>query len=96
MQLRIGRLAAADVDAIFEYGLLNFGPDAAIVYLDQMETKYRLLLDHPRSGRTEPDLGAEVRSLSCRSHRIYYQIEGDTILIRRVRHKASDPRRWLG
>ena len=92
MQLRIGRLAAADVDAIFEYGLLNIGPDAAIAYLDQMETKYRLLLDHPRSGRAESELGTEIRSLSCRSHRIYYRIEGDVIVILRVCHKASDLR----
>lgn len=96
MKLRIGRLAAADVDAIFGYGLLNFGPDQAIAYLDQIEAKYRLLLDHPRSGRADPALGTGVRSLSCRSHRIYYQVDGETILIRRVRHKASDPRWWLG
>lgn len=90
MRLRIGRLAAADVDEIFEYGLLNHGPEAAIAYLDRIEAKYRLLLDYPRSGRADPELADGLRSLSCASHRIYYQIEDDVILIRRIRHKSSD------
>ena len=95
MRLKIGRLAAADVDAIFEYGLENHGPEAAIDYLDRIEAKYRLLLDHSRSGRAEPELGAGIRSLSCHSHRIYYEIEGETVLIRRIRHKSSNARRWV-
>ena len=90
MRLKIGRLAAADVDEIFEYGLLNHGPAEAVNYLDRIEVKYRLLLEHPRSGRAEPVLGTGIRSLPCGSHRIYYQIEDDTVLIRRVRHQAAD------
>ena len=94
MRLKIGRLAATDVDEIFEYGLLNHGPAEAVAYIDRMEVKYRLLLEHPRSGRGEPALGSGVRSLPCGSHRIYYQIEDDTVLIRRIRHQASDIVRW--
>lgn len=92
---RIGRLAAVDVDEIFEYGLQNHGPEAAVAYLDVIGGKYRLLMDHPFSGRGEPELGTGIRSLSCRSHRIYYAIEGDAVVIRRIRHKSSDARRWF-
>lgn len=95
MRLRIGRLAAADVDAIFEYGLDRHGPDAVNAYLDLIEAKYRLLIDHPRSGRAEAELGSAIRSLSCGSHRIYYEVEDDTVVIRRVLHKSTDARRWL-
>ena len=59
MRLKIGRLAVADVDAIFDYGLNTHGAEAAIEYLDRIEAKYRQLLDHPRSGRADPSLEPE-------------------------------------
>lgn len=96
MQLRLSRLAEADVDGIFEYGLVNHGAAAALAYLDEIEMCYRQLLGYPRSGRRDVTLGAGLHSLSCRAHRIYYELDGDAVIIQRVLHKSMDAERWLG
>jgi plasmid stabilization system protein ParE len=44
MRLRESRLAAAELDAIFEYGVANHGIDAAIAYIDEVKRRYRQLL----------------------------------------------------
>ena len=96
MRLKESRLAAAELDAIFEFGVTNHGIDAAIAYLDEVQRRYRQLLAYPRSGRADPDLGPAVRSILCGSHRIYYEIDGGTIVIQRILHQAADAKRLFG
>jgi plasmid stabilization system protein ParE len=38
---------------------------------------------------------ANIRSLGCRQHRIFSQVEGDAILVVRILHKAMDADRHL-
>jgi toxin ParE1/3/4 len=95
MRLRESRLAAAELDAIFEFGVANHGIDAAIAYIDEIQNRYRQLLSYPRSGRAEPELGPVMRSISHKPHRIYYEIIGDTIVIQRILHQSADAKRWF-
>jgi toxin ParE1/3/4 len=95
MRLRESRHAAAELDAIFEYGVANHGIDAAIAYIDEVKRRYRQLLDYPRSGRAEPELGPTMRSISYKPHRIYYEIIEDTIVIQRILHQAADVKEWM-
>ena len=96
MRLRESRRAQADIAEIVRYGAEHFGVDRAKAYLDQIELRYRQLRDFPESGRADRHLQAEVRSIACGSHRIFYSIDDKGILIRRVLHMAADARRWLG
>lgn len=96
MRLKESRLAAAELDAIFESGVTNHGIDAAVTYLDEVQRRYRLLLAYPRSGRADPELGPAVRSILCGSHRIYYEIDSNTIVIQRILHHSMDAKRHLG
>lgn len=95
MRLRQSRRASADLDSIYEYGAKNYGVEAALAYIEGIDQRFRLLLDHPRSGRAENAIIPGLRSMPCRSHRIYYEIDDGTITIHRILHKSADAKRWL-
>ena len=95
MQLRQSPRASADLDSIYEYGAANYGTRAALAYIEGIEQRFRLLLDHPRSGRMDDALLSGLLSIPSGSHRIFYRIDGDTITIQRILHMAADARRWL-
>lgn len=96
MQLRKSRLAEADLAAIADFGVESFGAERALAYIDVIERCCRELLEYPHLGRAERTLHSNLRSLSCGSHRLYYSIEGEVLVVRRVLHKAMDAGRWLG
>ena len=96
MRLRESRRAQADIAEIVRYGAEHFGIDSAKSYLDQIEARYHQLRDFPESGRADRNLHADVRSISCGSHRIFYSIDNMGIMVRRVLHMAADTKRWLG
>ena len=94
MRLRQSPRASADLDGIYEYGAANHGIEAALTYIEAIEQRFQLLLDHARSGRAEDTIVPGLRSLPTQSHRIYYRIDGETILIHRILHMAADAGRW--
>ncbi|HQS98569.1 type II toxin-antitoxin system RelE/ParE family toxin [Novosphingobium sp. 17-62-19] len=96
MRLEQSRLAKADLESIFEYGLLHFGIDRVLAYLDHIEGRFQQLLTYPRSGRIEQDLSGTLYSTSCEAHRIYYELTDNTVVIVRVLHKSMDASRWIG
>lgn len=95
MRLRQSPRASADLDSIYDYGAENHGIRAALSYIEAIEQRFRLLLDHPRSGRTEDKLMSGLRSMPSGLHRIFYRIDGDTITIQRILHMAADAGRWM-
>lgn len=96
MRLELSGSADADLSAILDYGTENFGWDAAVRYLRSLDRAFDLLREHPQAGPIYMGPQPECRSLSCHNHRIYYDITGDVIVIRRVLHKSMDAERWLG
>lgn len=96
MRLEQSRLAKADLEAIFEYGLAHFSTDRVLSYLDRIEDRFQQLLAHPRIGRIESDLPGRLYSTSCNAHRIYYELTDDMIVIVRVLHKSMDAAQWVG
>lgn len=87
--------ARADLLAIREFSLGVFSPDVADGYFLGFDEAFDLLETHPFAGPAEPDYGAGMRCLNHRSHRIFYTIVDETILIVRVLHHAQDARRHL-
>lgn len=47
-------------------------------------------------GMKYPGIEPAIRSVPCRSHRIYYDMADDAVRIQRVLHKAMDAEKWLG
>jgi toxin ParE1/3/4 len=53
------------------------------------------MLEFPDIGAPHPTVNPPIRSLGCQQHRIFYEVEGDTILVVRILHKAMDVDRHL-
>ena len=72
-----------------------FGEAVGLAYLKSFDRIFDLLRSHPEAGALRGDLHPPIRSISHRSHRIFYTFEDDVIRIVRVLHHAMDERRWL-
>ena len=95
MLLELSRRAQADLDDIRDFSVEQFGVDRAILYLDAIEQAFRRLIEYPDIGPVHPTVRPPTRSLGCQQHRIFYQVEGGTILVVRILHKAMDvERHW--
>ena len=93
MRLELSLRAQADLDAIRDYTVGQFGAAQAIAYLDAIEAAFRRLLAYPMMGT--PALRPDIRAFGCRQHQIYYALDDERILVVRVLHKAMDVERWL-
>ncbi len=95
MRLRQSRRSSADLADIYEHGAKTYGVKEALGYIEGIERRLLTLLDYPRSGRADDRLITSLRSLPFQAHRIYYRIDGDTIMIHRILHMAADVKRHL-
>ena len=95
MRLELSRKAQADLDDIRDYSLAEFGAARAIAYVDAVEEAFRRILSFPGIGAVVPEVRPPVRSLACGQHRIFYAVEGDSVFVLRLLHKAMDVERHL-
>jgi len=95
MRLELSRRAKADLDDIRDYSVAEFGVERAVAYLDAVESAFRRIVEFPDIGAVHPAVRPPTRSLGCQQHRIFYEFEGDRILIVRILHKAMDVERNL-
>jgi toxin ParE1/3/4 len=95
LRLELSRAADADVDSILDYGAANFGWDEAEAYAQSFHESFALLSEYPEMGAVYPGIRPPVRSWGHGSHRIFYAIYDDTIIIRRILHQSVDVKRWL-
>ena len=96
MQLRLSRLAQGDLADIRDHTLENHGAAQAAAYLEGIEVLFRRLVDHPSIGAENSDIRPDVRSLPFQRHRIYYRVDGESIVVIRVLHQSMDAGRWIG
>ena len=94
-RVRLRAAADADLAAILDYSAAHFGSAVAEDYLRSFDQAFTLLERHPQAGPLRTDISPAVRCLPHRSHRIFYDVEGETIWIVRVLHHAMDAARWL-
>ena len=95
IRLELSRRAEADLDEIRDYSVEHFGVPRAIAYLDAIEQAFRRIVSFPGAGALHSTVEPPVRSLACERHRIFYNVEGEVILIPRVLHGAMDAERHL-
>ena len=94
-QIELSDEAAADLDGISAYSVEAFGGAVAIAYMQSFKQAFMLLAERPRIGALYEAVDPPIYSLPNRSHRVYYDIDGDRVIIRRVLHKSRDAEKWL-
>lgn len=87
--------AEADLEDIDGFGGDAFGREVADRYSRGFREAFDLLRCHPEVGVRQPKLGRGVRSTPHRRHRIFYEVEGEVVLILRIFHHARDVKRSL-
>ena len=93
--LRLSPTAESDLEEIDGFGADAFGKAIADEYSRGFREVFDLLRRHPKIGLRQPELGHLVRSTRHRRHRIYYEVEGEVVLILRIFHHARDVKRSL-
>jgi toxin ParE1/3/4 len=96
LRLELSREADAELVSMLEYGSAQFGWDAAEAYVARFDQAFALLCEHPEIGAVHNQVRPPIRSWSHHSHRIFYDIEGAVIVVRRILHHSQDVVRWLG
>lgn len=92
MSYRLARRAEDDLDAIYTAGAEAFGAAQADAYAAGLIRTFQFLASYPRAARERSEATPPVRAHPYKSHLIVYVIEGDDILVARVRHAHED---WL-
>jgi len=93
--LRIAQAAREDLREIRMYSKSAFGARVARNYLEGLRHVISLLRRRPAAGVVEDDLGEGMRGFTYRSHRIYYRLDAEGVLIVRILHHARDAMRAL-
>ncbi len=94
-ELDLSPAARADLLGIRVYSVDQFGGEAADGYFLGFDAAFVLLRQHPLAGASRADLGKDIRCLIHRRHRIFYHLDGDTVVIVRVVHHAMNARTAL-
>ena len=80
--------ASAGLDNILIYGLTHHGEVPAAAYLRGFNAAFKRLEDYPFSGQIDEETG--FRRWHHRSHRIFYRVDRDVVLIVRIIHHSRD------
>ena len=87
-EVRLSPSALADLDDIVAYGIERHGKESAAAYFSSFDSVFALLDDHPLSGQIDEDTG--FRRRHHRTHRIFYRVEDEVVLIVRIIHQSRD------
>lgn len=90
LRLDIKAAARAELRNIYDFSVAEFGTRVAKSYLTGLRSAFDRIIEFPRIGPVYPDVFPEVRVFAYRRHRIFYQIDGDMILIVRILHSRQD------
>ena len=80
---RLSRRAAADLEAIANYTIEQFGVAQARRYRDSLRLCFERLTENPRMGRRAEHLSPGLRRFEHRSHVVFYTpSDNETYLVR--------------
>ena len=90
MAYRLSRKAEEDILHIYATSAAEFGVNQAERYHAGLEQTFVFLSNFPRAAPERPELGRPTRVHPYKSHIILYRLDGEDILIQRVRHGSED------
>lgn len=91
--LLLSRQTRNDLRDIEAYTLARWDEQQWSVYEEALARALATIEEHPDLGRQRPELGAGLRPYVVREHIVYYRVGDASILVLRIRHGRSDPRR---
>ncbi len=71
--------------------LIERNPAAARAFAEAIDTAYRNLRDNPKLGRETDEPPTRQLVLSTFPYKIFYEIEGDTLVILSIFHTSRKP-----
>ncbi len=81
---RLSDAALADLDRIYEYGVLSFGLKQADDYYDGLVCQFQKVADMPLSYPAVDEIRAGYRRATYNSNSIFYRIKGQVVEIVRI------------
>ena len=87
---KLTRQADADFAAIYAYGFDRFGQDQAERYASGLRKVFHFLADFPRAARERTETRRRVRAHPYKAHLIVYVLDGEDVLIVRIRHAHEE------
>lgn len=90
LALKFRRRAEKDLDGTLTFGVARFGRDVGLNYARGLSAACELLRDFPEMAPVAEQVRRPTRVLHHRSHRVFYRIEPDRVLILRILHHARD------
>lgn len=94
-EVTFSNAAVADLGAIDEYSLAQFGEEIGEAYMYGFNKAFALLKDYPLAGNEVSEYGKTYRCMVHRRHRIFYLVNNEVVLIVRILHHAADAKRAL-
>lgn len=89
-RLDIKAAARRDLSEIRDFSTERFGGKVAVAYLAGFRAAFRRILDFPEMGSVVPEAKVTTHLYVYRSHRIFYRIDKDAVLIIRIIHHSRD------
>lgn len=89
------RLAAADLESIFEYTLETWGNRQAELYLENLQAGIQQLADHPGMGRSCDPIRPGLKRMEHSRHTVFYRQNVSGILVTRILHQSMLPDRQI-
>lgn len=90
MRLELSEAADCDLADLLEYGITTFGLETGRAYYFGFDKAFALLRNAPEAGQVDEATQLGLRRWLHCSHRIFYRISDDMILIVRIIHYARD------
>ena len=94
-QLEISVAADADLFDILAYGTAVHGEAASDSYYSGLSSALAFLCANSEAGQIDEESGLGLRRWRYRQHRVFYRVQGDTLLIVRILPGAADAVRRL-
>lgn len=77
------------------YGIVNFGAAPAERYMSGFFDAFDRLARFPEIGPPYPGIRPAIRFLTYREHHIFYDYDGETVVVVRILHHAANAKRVL-
>jgi toxin ParE1/3/4 len=90
-KFKLTRQANADIDAIAAYTLTTHGDRQCALYLDDLESSFRLLAGLPDLGRACDEITPGLRRHEHEHHVVFYARKPYGIRVLRVLHERMSP-----
>ena len=81
---RLTDAALADLDRIYQYGILNFGLSQADKYYDGLVVFFQRLANSPLSHIAIDDIRSGYHRAPYYANTVYYRLEGNEVAIVRI------------